>query len=219
MVGCLSGINDAGLTVAVMEAYQVRFGNKWLNLSGMPFALCFRRLLEECSSIGEACALLNTMKRTGLNSLVVADRNGVAVFEITSDRVVVRGPQDGTCICTNHFCTKELRPLVSFNLFKTHDHFASLEQVTWQRKKLGVTDLHTALHTVCDPEMTLQTMIFEPRTLRLHLAIGSVPASAGTMNVMDLGSLLQEPIAAPSSHKRRVFSPGHAMIDEPGRVG
>ena len=47
MVGCFSGMNDAGLTVAVMEAYQV------------PFALCLRRLLEQCSSIEEARALLN----------------------------------------------------------------------------------------------------------------------------------------------------------------
>ena len=191
MVGCLSGMNDAGLTVAVMEAYQVRFGNRWLNLSGMPFALCFRRLLEECSSIEEAIALLNTMKRTGLNSLVVADRNGVAVFEITPNRVVVRGPRDGTCVCTNHFCTPELRPLVSFNLFKTHDHFAALEQVTSQRNKLGVTDLHTALHSVCDPHMTLQTMIYEPRKLRLHLAIGTIPASAGALRVLDLEPFLQ----------------------------
>jgi hypothetical protein len=106
MVGCLSGMNDAGLTVAVMEAYQVRRGNKWLRLSGMPFALCFRRLLEECSSIKEACALLNGMKRLGLNSLVVADRSGVAVFEITPDRVVVRPARNGVCVCTNHFCTE-----------------------------------------------------------------------------------------------------------------
>ncbi len=191
MVGCLSGMNDTGLTVAVMEAYQVRFGNKRLDLAGMPFALCFRRLLEECSSIAEACALLNTMKRTGLNSLVVADRDGVAVFEITPDRVVVRGPGDGTCICTNHFCTPELRPLVRLNLFKTREHFTTLEQVVRKRKRFGVPDLHSALHSVCDQEITMQTMVFEPRRLRLHLAIGTIPASAGPLRVVDLRPFLQ----------------------------
>ena len=191
MVGCLSGMNDAGLTVAVMEAYQVSFGNRRLNLAGMPFALCFRRLLEECSSIEEACTLLNRMKRIGLNSLVVADRNGVAVFEITPDRVVVRRPKDGVCVCTNHFCTKELRPLVTFNLFKTLNHFATLEEVTRKRSEFGITDLHAALHSVCDQDITLQTMVFEPRKLRLHLAIGTIPASAAPMRVIDLGSYLQ----------------------------
>jgi isopenicillin-N N-acyltransferase like protein len=193
MVGCLSGINDAGLAVAVMEAYQVRCGKKRLNLAGMPFALCFRRLLEECSSINEACVLLNGMKRTGLNSLVVADRNDVAVFEITPDRIVVRRPQDGVCVCTNHFCTPDLRPHVTLNLFKTLDHFAALNQVTREQSNFGVTDLHAALHSVCDQDITLQTMIFEPRKLRLHLAIGTIPASAGVMKVIDLGPLLQTP--------------------------
>ena len=191
MVGCLSGMNDAGLTVAVMEAYQVRFGNRRLDLSGVPFALCFRRLLEECSTMEEAYGMLNAMRRTGLNSLVVADRKRVAVFEITPDRVVVRGPRDGTCICTNHFCTPELRPFVTLNLFKTRDHFAALEQATYQRKEFGVAELQAALHSVCDQEITLQTMIFEPRRLCLHLAIGRLPASAGELRVLDLRPYLQ----------------------------
>jgi isopenicillin-N N-acyltransferase like protein len=190
MVGCLSGMNDAGLTIAVMEAYQVSLGNKRLNLGGTPFALCFRRLLEECSTIEDACSLLKKMTRTGLNSLVVADRNSVAVFEITPERVVVRGPRDGACICTNHFCSKLLRPRVILNLFKTRDHFAALERVAGQRTEFGVRELHAALHSVSDENLTMQTMIFEPRALRLHLAIGTVPASAGAMSAIDLGTLL-----------------------------
>jgi hypothetical protein len=34
-------------------------------------------------------------------------------------------------------------------------------------------------------------MIFEPNTLRLHLAIGEIPASAGPMKTVDLGSFLR----------------------------
>jgi predicted choloylglycine hydrolase len=191
MVGCLSGMNDAGLTVAVMEAYQVRRGNRWLRLSGMPFALCFRRLLEECSSIGDACALLNGMRRIGLNSLVVADRGDVAVFEITPDRVVVRPARDGVCVCTNHFCTEELRPRVTLNMFKTLTHYAALERASRERCSFTVPDLHAALHEVSDDEITLQTMIFEPRTLRLHLALGEIPASEGELKAIDLGPFLQ----------------------------
>jgi predicted choloylglycine hydrolase len=193
MVGCLSGMNDAGLTVAVLEVYQVKLGHTGFNLLGMPFALCFRRLLEECSTIEEALSLLKTMKRTGLNNLVVADREGVAVFEITPDRVVVRQPQNDTCVCTNHFCTPELRPLLRLNLFESDEHFDALEKVASRRAKLGLSDLQQGLHTVCDPEMTMQTMVFEPRKLRLHLAIGDIPSSAGVMHVLDLGVLFQKP--------------------------
>ena len=54
MLGCLSGMNDAGLALAVHEVYLAADGSKWLNLKGMPYTLCFRRILEECESVEEA---------------------------------------------------------------------------------------------------------------------------------------------------------------------
>jgi hypothetical protein len=53
------------------------------------------------------------MRRIGLNNLVVADRSGVAGFDITPHRVVVRPAWDCVCVCKNHFCTEELRPRVT----------------------------------------------------------------------------------------------------------
>jgi hypothetical protein len=137
--------------------------------------------------------MLSGMKRIGLNSLVVADRSGVAVFEITPDRVVVRPAGDGVCVCTNHFCTEDLRPRVTLNLFKTVTHYAALERAARERDTFGVADLHAALHAVSDEDITLQTMVFEPRRLRLHLAIGRIPASAGELKPLDLGPFLQPP--------------------------
>ncbi len=191
MVGCLSGMNDAGLTVAVLEAYQVKRGQKKFSLSGTPFALCYRRLLEACSTIEEARCLLEGMRTTGLNNLVVADRTGVAVFEITPDRVVVRQPQNGTCVCTTHFCSPDLRPRILVDMFESKEHFETLQKVAALERKLGIPEIQIGLHAVCDPEMTMQTMVFEPQTLRLHLAIGKVPASASVMRVVDLGPLLR----------------------------
>jgi predicted choloylglycine hydrolase len=193
MVGCLSGMNDAGLTVAVLEVYQVKLGQRSFDPLGVPFALCFRRLLEDCSTIEEARSLLATMQRTGLNNLAIADRSGAAVFEITPDRILVRQPHDGACVCTNHFCSRELRPLVRLDLFETAEHFETLEKTTARRRQLGLAELQAGLHAVSDPEMTMQTMVFEPRELRLHLAIGDVSASAHALRVLDLGSLFQKP--------------------------
>jgi predicted choloylglycine hydrolase len=190
-VGCLSGMNDAGLAVAVMEVYQVKQGEKQLDLQGTPFALCFRRLLEECSTIEDARARLVGMHRAGLNNLAVADREGIAVFEISPERVVVRRPRQGALACTNHFLSLALRPATAANLFQTLDHYASLHEVVRRRKQLGPAELQAALDAVCDPEMTLQTMVFEPRTLRLHLAIGTVPSSATVMKVLDLSDHLR----------------------------
>jgi hypothetical protein len=190
LIGCLSGINDAGLAVAILEVGQVKSSERRFNPNGTPYALCYRRILEECSTIAEAQALLESMNRTGLSNLVVADRQGVATFEITPERVVVRRGSNGTCVCTNHFNTKELRPELGLNFFDTYDRFASLSKLGELPRKLSPADLQVGLHNTSFKTFTLQTMIFESATLRLHLAAGSIPASAGEMREVDLGPLL-----------------------------
>jgi hypothetical protein len=72
-------------------------------------------------------------------------------------------------------------------MFQTLTRFAALEQATRERTMFGIGDVHAALHSVCDRDITLQTMVFEPSKLRLHLAIGTIPASAG----VDLGPFLR----------------------------
>jgi len=131
------------------------------------------------------------MKRTATTNLVVADRQGIAVFEVTPDYVVVRRPEQGTCVCTNHFCSAPLKPLLPLNLFRTFDRFQVLEETAQSQKRLGPADLHRGLDLVREDKETLQTMIFEPATLRLHLAIGTCPASAGEMKVLELAPLFQ----------------------------
>jgi hypothetical protein len=191
LVGCLSGINDAGLAVAVLEVAQCKTSEKRFDPNGLPYALCYRRLLEECSTIAEAQALLEKMRRTGLSNLVVADREGVATFEISPERVVVRRGVNGTCVAANHFCSEELRPSVGINFFSTYDRFEALTKVGEVKRKLGPEDLQVGLHEACAKTFTLQTMVFECATLRLHLACGMIPSSAGEMKVLELGPLLR----------------------------
>jgi hypothetical protein len=188
LVGCLSGINDAGLAVAILEVFQVKAGQKRVDRSGIPYALCYRRLLESCSTIEEARQLLESMPRTAITNLAIADRHGVAVFEITPRHVEVRKPEDGVCLSTNHFCSPELRPLIRLNLFHTADRFRVLSQGSAGGDKLDLAAVHRCLdaaHMVS----TLQSMIFEPAELRLHLAIGSCPASAAAMTPLELPAL------------------------------
>ena len=191
LIGCLSGINDAGLAVAVLEVPQTKVAEKQFDINGLTYGLCHRRLLEECSTIAEAHEALSKMKRTALSNLAVADRTGVAVFEISPQRVVIRKGVNGTTVCTNHFLSEELRSRVAMNFCRTFDRFAAMEKVSNMKKNLGVADLHLAMHVAQEPD-TMQTMIFEPSTLRLHLAIGSIPASQDTLRVLDLEPLFRE---------------------------
>jgi hypothetical protein len=204
MIGCLSGMNDAGLAVAVMEAYQTKPYYRRCDLTGTPFAICYRRLLEDCATVSEAYAALKQMRRTGLHSLAVADRQSVAVFEITPDHVVLRRPENGVCICTNHFRSPALRPFVTLNLFHSIPHYAELARRARTAASLYVPYLQQSLNAVCDQDMTMQTMVFEPRTLRLHLSIGTVPASAQEFSVLELSPFLRagESVSRPCEMRR-----------------
>jgi len=101
-------MNDAGLALAILEVYTSNDDSLKFDPKGTPYAMCYRRILEECSTVAQAEELLRSMKRTTRNNLAVCDRNGGAVFEVTPKNVVVRPPEGDICNCTNHFRTKEL---------------------------------------------------------------------------------------------------------------
>lgn len=183
-LGCLSGINDAGLAVSVLEVYTSNDDAVRFDAGGVPYALCFRRLLEECSTVEEAGKLLKEMKRTAYVNLAVADRNGGGVFEITPKTVEFRGPTEGVCACTNHFRTEKL------GTTKICRRFTELSKVR-DLALVDVEDVHARLHAANQGWLTLQTMVFEPNTLKLHLAIGKCPSSALPLKTLELKPLFE----------------------------
>jgi predicted choloylglycine hydrolase len=190
LVGCLSGMNDAGLCLGVLEVRHVKDGVEKFDAFGTPYALCYRRILEECSTVEEAEKLLKSMRRTTLGNLAVCDRNGGAVFEVTPKHLVVRRPAQGLCSCTNHFHTNELKPETQPNVFGTLNRYEILERAR-QLPKIGLDDVHQALHGASVETHTLQTMTFEPAKLCVHLSIGACPASAKKPTLLDLAPLFQ----------------------------
>lgn len=183
VLGCLSGMNDAGLTLAVLEVYQASDESAKFDAKGTPYALCFRKLLEECTTIEEAEKALREMKRATLMNLAIADTKHAAVFEFTPKSLVVRKADDHLCPCTNHFRTKEL--CTSTKCYR-YDRLAKAQEMD----KLDVAAIAKKLDSVSQGDYTIQTMIFEPATLKLHLAIGKCPTSALPMKELDLRPLL-----------------------------
>lgn len=182
LFGCLSGINDAGLALAVHEVYASGDGGPTFDAEGVPYALMSRRVLEECTSVAEARDLIRSMKRTTLLNLAVCDRTGGAVLEITPRQVAFRRGVDGLCACTNHFRTPELGTFAlawRYRLLMAGRNLASL----------SVDDVARKLHAVHLGRLTMQTMVFEPEPLVLHLAIGSCPSSALPLVRLELAPL------------------------------
>ncbi|HLN31101.1 MAG TPA: C45 family peptidase [Gemmataceae bacterium] len=194
LVGCISGINDAGLALTILETTGAPASEgPTFDPQAMPYALCYRRLLEECTSVKEAESMLRSMKRSTTTNLTLCDKSDSAVFEITPSRLVVRRPEKSISICTNHFCSVELKLPKPRNLFTTLDRFDKLERVCSVTEKLGVEDVHHFLDEVNQGELTLQTMVFEPASLKLHLAVaaGKSPSSAQPLKHLDLSPLFK----------------------------
>ncbi len=211
LVGCLSGINEKGLCLAVHEVLEAGDGSKKYDPEGTPYAMNYRRILEECATVEEAEKLLRSLKRTTRNNLAVCDRSGGAVFELTPQRVVVRKPADGLCPCTNHFCTRELAPEKVSNRVYTCDRLDCLVKNGNHHKKLGLDAIKKMLHEVNGGDMTLQTMIFEPADMKLHVALGSCPSSALPLRKLDVVELLSyRPMQSDST-------PSSPRVPESGR--
>ncbi|MFO0876935.1 MAG: C45 family peptidase [Gemmataceae bacterium] len=191
LVGVLSGMNEAGLAVGVLEVFDAREGQSNFDRSGIPYGLCLRQVLEEARTIPEACKVLERLKRTTTINVAIADRHTVGVLEVSPGKVVLRSSLDGMCVTTNHFCSGDLKAKKPANINKTFERFAELERLRKVETRQSPDLLRQRLDAVNLGSLTLQTMVFEPQALRLHLAMGKVPSSALPLQTLDLTPLLR----------------------------
>jgi len=179
--GVLSGMNGDGLCCAVME---VRRGA--VTTKGMPSTFLFRRILEEASDLDEALAIVEKTKKVAPNNLMILDRKGrAAVAEIGPGFFQVRRGKDGILFATNHHRTGPEGP-------PRCRRYAVLEKYSRERKRpVDEEVLKRALLAVDQDLLTLQAMIFDPLALRIHLAVGRVPATRSDYKVLDFAKLLE----------------------------
>ena len=77
ILGCISGMNDAGLSCTVNEIHLPQAADKpQFQWDGVPMLFAFRRVLEECATVDEAATLLRGIKRTTTACLTVCDGKG-----------------------------------------------------------------------------------------------------------------------------------------------
>lgn len=184
LFGVISGINDAGLCVATLDVYSSKDGSSRFEPTGQPMMLTFRRVLEECKTVEEAGKLLRKIKATTWMNLSVCDKNGGVVFEITPKNVITRKPVADIVSCTNHFRMPKLAKSTECwryeRLIKSHG-----------MKKLGLADVSKLLHAVNQRTWTVQTMIFEPAAMKLHVALKNPPTSNSKLTTLNVNALLK----------------------------
>jgi isopenicillin-N N-acyltransferase like protein len=184
LLGALSGMNDAGLSLAINEISASKDGSPSRNLSGTPMLFLIRKILEECTTVEEAEKVLKAHDRTTWFCLTVCDKKGGCVFEVTPKNVVRRTGEKDVCCCTNHFRTDDLR------VNDKCRRYAKLEAVQKAGDKLGVDDVAKALDSVNQGPATIQSMVFEPAERVLHLSYGGgKSATAKPLTKVELGPI------------------------------
>jgi len=174
LIGVLSGMNEKGLCCAVME---VRSGKR--EYKGMPSVLLFRRLMEEAATVEEAVKILKETKKVASNNLMLMDASGNSVVaEIGPKKCNLRKQENGIVFSTNHhqFGKSGLPGCRRFKTFSklTKEHHGDFD----------LELLKQALHKVNQGMISVQSMIFEPKTLNLHLSSGKLPATTGEYKLL-----------------------------------
>jgi len=187
VTGCaMSGMNSAGLFIGQNDVGPAADNSPPLVLENMPTAVLSRRVLEDCRTIAQAEALMQRNKPAGRSIFVMCDRAGGGVLESTPKTVVLRNGQNGYCAATNHF---ESQKLSVGNECQRMDRLARAAGL----EKLGVDDTYRLLQAVSQHWWTAHSMVFEPQTLKLHLAVGDGirPATAFPLKTVDLSPWLK----------------------------
>jgi hypothetical protein len=141
--------------------------------NGMPSVLLFRRVMEEAATVSEGLEILEKSARVASNNLMLLDAAGsAAVAEMGPKQFKVRRPEEGILYATNYFMAGKAR--------KGCPRFRTLEQFCNQhRGKIDLPGLQDVLDEVNQGRVTVQSMIFNPAALRIHLSMGLLPSSKG----------------------------------------
>ena len=145
-VGRHDGMNEAGLAVAITwvanTGYQL----------GVTFPLAVRHILDTYRTVEEAITFLKRIPHARNTNFLIADSTGsIAIIEAGPEKTMVKRPQNGVGVITNHFTTEKMKPFeVKENRpTDSKDRYRILHELASDRADLTKKDLQTVL---ADPE-------------------------------------------------------------------
>ncbi len=209
MVGAVSGMNEAGIAVAIQAAgsdAQIRLGT--------PMTLVVAEILERASSLDEVAAVL-AERRGMVTDLVIAvdgTTGETAVFEVNPERVARLETGDRTAVA-NHFRTGEFatdeenqRRMRDQTTKRRGDrmeelleeHHGELDIPTGiamlrDRRGVGDTSLPRGHRWAIDADIASHGVVFDATTR--EFAVSSYPHLAGDWLHYRLGDLLEGELA------------------------
>jgi hypothetical protein len=184
-VGVCTGMNRAGVALAQLSAMSLD-----RSLQGIPAALRFRRALEGGADIPTAASLILQAPGTIGNNLLLCSPREAAGLEIAARRGVIRYPEAGLVLATNHYQSNPMAslkgrfpPRPPFSILSSY-HFteaysqarlARLQELT-AKTRLGPDKIREIL---ADPGLanpgTVVTAVFAPEAQKMWVARGGRP--------------------------------------------
>ena len=184
-VGVCTGMNRAGVALA-----QLTSMSRDRTLRGIPAALRFRQALEQGADVPTAASLVLKAPGTIGNNLLLCAPNEAAGLEIAARQGVIRYPQGGLILATNHYQSGPMAPLKGrfpprppFSPLAAHHFTEAYSQARLDRlrkltrgKRLGPVTLQNIL---ADPGIanlgTVVSVVFAPAEQRIWVARGPQP--------------------------------------------
>jgi len=206
------GMSMAGLSIASNEAHPQTVP---LELhSGDSHVQMVSTLLSQATNIDEASQMLNSIKHSSTESILIADgdHNQAAAFEMTHDYIERREPFEHMLFQTNHFIGEHTSNLdrepSKEDSLKRYDRIAQLlpaeQQLNAQQLKTILQDrmdpwsgLESPLGTF-DDGMSVATngalfaIVFEPTNRHFYVASGDIPVPEQQWYGFSLYQLLGE---------------------------
>jgi predicted choloylglycine hydrolase len=179
-----NGMNDSGLAMATQAVMSTADGSGSFNPKGTAIVVALRQGFEECHTVDEVEKWLKSHPLATRGAVAVCDSHSQAIMEITTKTVAIRKPTDGICCGTNHFRLPGLA---------TNTNCYRFDQLEKSRllKQLSVDDVARLMNDASAGKATIQTMVFEPAKLRMHVSLGKGPTSSRPLKTLELEPLFK----------------------------
>lgn len=181
IVGRLSGINEAGVSIA-MAAINA---DRTYSTGGLSMPIIVRGILDKARNTNEAVALFKKIPHASPYSYAIIDQKGdLAVVEASPDQVIVRRDikRNNFLSATNHF-VKQSNSANKVRIFENsikrttamkNIRNAGLDQNTNSLFSFfGDSQKGPAMHKYSSLFGTLWTVIYEPRKKVMHIRAGT----------------------------------------------
>lgn len=207
MIGVLSGMNEAGLTVTINAAKSAMPTS-----SATPISILTREILQYASNIEEVLAIAQKRKTFVSESILIgsAKDGRAAIIEKSPEKTVLfTGNEKDRIICTNHYqsdeFSKDERNMENIRTSDSPYRFARLEElldenqpmnpvkaasVLRNRKGLQNADLGLANEMAINQFIAHHSVIFQPE--KLLIWVSTSPWQSGQYVAYDLKKIFHK---------------------------